>query len=348
MSQQEQSSQTSQSSSFQRVFHEASQVLLETSTVRVPPPPRRQQRRRRRIEDEDDTSAAGGTRQRVDVAPAASRTPAPTDTVDADGPAAGVATADGPDAGVAAADEPDAGVAAADEPDAGVGAADGADASVGAAGAAGGGMGPSQSPDGSLIDALEEMGDEEDEQDAADHQKLSQYVLDDFTTIPALLRNTGNGRKFRFPLEPTPDEHALVKKDPHPSLASHSTHHAYHWQLTPPPEKVLTMDGVHKCLATIKKGSASLYVQPHEGYTWAFMGRCVGASIPEHIDKALYFFYRLMSDIESTTMTRYVVPTRNLELKYDREVCHVPFSFLPLCVCSATHYHASCASPEST
>jgi len=202
--------------------------------VRVPPPPRRQQRRRRRIEDEDDTSAAGGTRQRVDVAPAASRTPAPTDAVDADGPAAGVATADGPaagfaaadgpDAGVAAADEPDAGVAAADEPDAGVGAADGADASVGAAdgadasvgaaGAAGGGMGPSQSPDGSLIDALEEMGDEEDEQDAADHQKLSQYVLDDFTTIPALLRNTGNGRKFRFPLEPTPDEHALVKKRP--------------------------------------------------------------------------------------------------------------------------------------
>jgi hypothetical protein len=80
------------------------------------------------------------------------------------------------------------------------------------------------------------------------------------------------------------------------------------------------MDGVHKCLITLPKAAPSLYTQPNEGYTWAFMGRCVGASIPEHIDKALYFFYRLGSDIESATMTRYVIPTRNLELKYDREV----------------------------
>ena len=106
-------------------------------------------------------------------------------------------------------------------------------------------------------------------------------------------------------------------------------------QLTPSQDKVLTMDGVHKCLATIQQGASSLYVQPHEGYTWAFMGRCVGASIPEHIDKALYFFYRLMSDIESTTMTRYVVPTRNLELKYDREVR--PACFIA-CVARFAHY----------
>ena len=79
------------------------------------------------------------------------------------------------------------------------------------------------------------------------------------------------------------------------------------------------MDGVQKCLMTIPGNDPSLLVHPNEGYTWTFMARCIGASVPDHINKALYFFYRVMSDIESRSMTRYVLPTYHLELKYDRE-----------------------------
>ena len=153
----------------------------------------------------------------------------------------------------------------------------------------------------------------------------STYIAEDFKTVPEKLRNIGNGRRFRFPIEPFSDENNLVRT----VLSIFYIYITFFkfisclQQLTPNPDSVVTMDGVHKCLTTLPNTPLSLYTKPNEGFTWAFMGRCVGASIPEHIDKALYFFYRLMADIESTCMTRYVIPTHNLELKYDREVIFV-------------------------
>ncbi len=77
----------------------------------------------------------------------------------------------------------------------------------------GGGAAAPGSPNDSLIDAMDDMQEEEEEDEGGDRepeQRCPQYVLDDFKSIPALLRNVGDGRRFRFPLDPVPDEHNLV------------------------------------------------------------------------------------------------------------------------------------------
>jgi hypothetical protein len=57
------------------------------------------------------------------------------------------------------------------------------------------------------------------------------------------------------------------------------------------------------------------------------MSRCCGASLPEDIEIGVYFFYRLLSDIRSKGLTRFVVPTPTLVPQWDRvtnkKVTHV-------------------------
>ena len=108
---------------------------------------------------------------------------------------------------------------------------------------------------------------------------------------------TMGGSTAWFPIEPYMDQVGLLQ---------------------PSTKLIPTMAGAQKCMQMISPDDLSLYIQPHEGPTWAFVARCIGASIPLHIEKALYFFYRLMSHIEINGLTEYVVPTPNLSLQYDR------------------------------
>ena len=89
--------------------------------------------------------------------------------------------------------------------------------------------------------------------------------------------------------------------------------------LLPSANLMSTMAGAQKCMRMLSPEDVSLYTQPHEGATWAFVARCVGASVPLHIEKAMYFFYRLASHMEINGLTEYVTPTPQLHLLYDRQ-----------------------------
>ena len=118
----------------------------------------------------------------------------------------------------------------------------------------------------------------------------------DFETAPACILNCGSVL-FQFPIHPPPNEFGFLQCS----------------------ERLLsTMASAQKCMRTIRSDDPSLYVQPHEGPTWAFTARCVGAGMPLHIERALYFFYRLMAHMELNGVTDFVVPTPTLGLQYDR------------------------------
>ena len=118
----------------------------------------------------------------------------------------------------------------------------------------------------------------------------------DFETAPACILNCGSVH-FKFPVDPYVDEFGLLQFS----------------------ERLLsTMAGAQKCLRMVRSDDPSHYVQPHDGPTWAFTARCIGAGVPLHIEKALYFFYRLMSHMELNGLTEFVVPTSTLGLQYDR------------------------------
>jgi len=89
--------------------------------------------------------------------------------------------------------------------------------------------------------------------------------------------------------------------------------------LLPSAKLMSTMAGVQKCMRMVSPDDVSLYTQPHEGATWAFVARCVGASVPLHIEKAMYFFYRLASHMEINGLTDYATPTTKLQLLFDRQ-----------------------------
>ena len=98
----------------------------------------------------------------------------------------------------------------------------------------------------------------------------------DFETAPACILNCGSVH-FKFPVDPYVDEFGLLQFS----------------------ERLLsTMAGAQKCLRMVRSDDPSHYVQPHDGPTWAFTARCIGAGVPLHIEKALYFFYRLLSHME--------------------------------------------------
>ena len=88
--------------------------------------------------------------------------------------------------------------------------------------------------------------------------------------------------------------------------------------LQPSAKLIPTMAGAQKCMQSISPTDPSLYIQPHEGPTWVFVSRCIGASMPMHIEQAIYFFYRLMTHMDINGLTEYVVPTPSLSLRYDR------------------------------
>ena len=118
----------------------------------------------------------------------------------------------------------------------------------------------------------------------------------DFETAPACILNCGSVL-FQFPIHPPPNEFGFLQCS----------------------ERLLsTMASAQKCMRTIRSDDPSLYVQPHEGPTWAFTARCVGAGMPLHIEQALYFFYSLMAHMELNGVTDFVVPTPTLGLQYDR------------------------------
>lgn len=122
-------------------------------------------------------------------------------------------------------------------------------------------------------------------------------VSKDFLTVSDTLRNRGP-RAINLDFRPFMDPYRL---------------------LYPAAEAVGTMDAVHKCLQIIPEGDPSLLTQPCDGYSWAFMARCIGSSVPEHIEKALYFFYRVLSAVESQGYTHFAVPTGNLVPQWDRQ-----------------------------
>ena len=124
----------------------------------------------------------------------------------------------------------------------------------------------------------------------------SEFLQIDFQNAPRDILNCGSV-KYQFPIESFSDRWNLLQ---------------------PTPDLVHIMDGASKCMRVIPFGDASLFTQPHEGPTWAFVGRCIGAAVPLHIEMALYFFYRLCTHIEINGLTEYVVPTNHLQLRYDR------------------------------
>ena len=124
----------------------------------------------------------------------------------------------------------------------------------------------------------------------------SEFLQTDFQNAPRDILNCGNV-KYQFPIEAFSDRWNLLQ---------------------PTSDLVHIMDGASKCMRVIPFGDVSLCTQPHEGPTWAFVGRCIGAEVPLHIEMALYFFYRLCTHIEINGLTEYVVPTHNLQLRYDR------------------------------
>ena len=126
--------------------------------------------------------------------------------------------------------------------------------------------------------------------------RCSELLQIDFQRAPRDILNCGINRSS-FPIEVFTDRWNLLQ---------------------PTSELVHIMDGASKCMRVIPFGDTSLFTQPHEGPTWSFVGRCIGAAVPLHIEMALYFFYRLCTHIEINGLTEYVVPTPNLQLRYDR------------------------------
>ena len=128
--------------------------------------------------------------------------------------------------------------------------------------------------------------------------RCSELLQIDFQKAPRDILNCGNV-KYQFPIEAFSDRWNLLQ---------------------PTSELVHIMDGASKCMRVIPFGDTSLFTQPHEGPTWSFVGRCIGAAVPLHIEMALYFFYRLCTHIEINGLTEYVVPGPNLQLRYDRRL----------------------------
>lgn len=118
--------------------------------------------------------------------------------------------------------------------------------------------------------------------------------LDDYATLPDVLRNRGIS-PYVFPTDIDQDA-----------------------RFAPSEEQIRTMNAVSRSLVCVDKESPLQLIGKCDGPTLAFMAKCTGVCMPEHIKQVLYLFQQL-SEHAKGAMNGYIIPTTHTDLTYSRD-----------------------------